>query len=149
MIKVRSFKVEISRIIEAPLSFVYSWWTDFREDDVKISGQKRRVSILERTGRRVIMSVRYSRSGRPRTAARIVTLEPPDAWHLDWIGDEENETGDYRLRRLDNRRTKLGAVFKVKPRATRKSNKSKFQKNVNALWDKYVAALEKDYRMRS
>ena len=90
------------------------WWTDFREDDVKITGQKRRVTILERTSNRIIMSVRYRSRGKIQNAARIVTLKPPDAWHLDWIGDDQDETGDYKLTRLDNRRTRLSVLFRVK-----------------------------------
>ena len=147
MTKVRSFSVKISRIIYAPLSYVYSWWTDFREDDMKITSQKRRISILERTNNRIIMSVRYRSRDRTKNAARIVTLKPPNAWHLDWIGNELYETGDYRLTRLDNRRTKLSVVFKVKSRAASWSDKSIFRKNINSVWDKYVAALEKDYHL--
>jgi hypothetical protein len=97
---VLSLQVSVSRKINAPLSFVYAWWTDFSEGDPKITGQKRRLIILERRANRIIMSVRYTSHGRILTAARIVTLKPPNAWHLDWIGDEDEETGDYQLRRL-------------------------------------------------
>jgi hypothetical protein len=81
------------------------------------------------------------------TAARIVSLKPPDSWHLDWIGDEYLETGDYELTRLGDRRTRLKAVFRIEddPKTLKQSD---FQKNGNAAWDKYVPALERDYRMR-
>ncbi|MGD0422432.1 MAG: hypothetical protein ABSA92_03115 [Candidatus Bathyarchaeia archaeon] len=140
-------QVSISRVINAPLSFVYSWWTDFRENDPKITGQKRRLTILERNAHRVIMSVRYTSHGRVITAARIVTLKPPNAWHLDWIGDENEETGNYQLRSLGARKTRLHATFKVNYKYRRTTSKLVFMKNLNGMWDKYVAVLERDYQL--
>jgi hypothetical protein len=144
---VLSLQVSVSRKINAPLSFVYAWWTDFSEGDPKITGQKRRLIILERRANRIIMSVRYTSHGRILTAARIVTLKPPNAWHLDWIGDEDEETGDYQLRRLGARKTGLHATFKVRYRNRKPPPKSAFLKHINELWDKYVAALETDYQI--
>jgi hypothetical protein len=141
-----SLHVSISRVINAPLSFVYAWWTDFRESDPKITGQKQRLVILERSAKRVIMSVKYTSHGRVIRAARIVTLKPPNAWHLDWIGDEKEETGDYRLRGIGVRKTRLDATFKVNYKDHRAPSKSAFLKSVNGAWDKYVATLERDYQ---
>lgn len=143
-----SLQFSVSRVINAPLSFVYAWWTDFREDDSKITGQKRRIAILERNAQRIIMSVKYTSHGRVMTAARIVTLKPPNAWHLDFIGDENEETGDYQLRSLGTRKTRLHAAFKVNYRNRRTPSKLAFLKNINESWDKYVAALEREYRLR-
>ena len=139
-------QVSISRVIDAPLPYVYSWWTDFREDDPKISSQKRRLSILERNAKRIIMSVRYTSHGRVMTAARIVTLKPPNAWHLDWIGDENEETGDYLLRSAGSRKTRLHATFRVNYKHHRSPAKFAFLKSLNEVWDKYIDALERDYR---
>jgi len=144
---VLSLQVSVSRVINAPLSFVYAWWTDFREDDPKITGQKRQVAILERNAQRIIMSVRYKSRGRVMTAARIVTLKPPNAWHLDFSGDENDETGDYRLRSLGVRKTRLYATFKVNYKNRRTPSKLAFLKNINEMWEKYAAALEKDYQL--
>jgi len=93
------------------------------------------------------MSVRYTSHGLVMTAARIVTLKPPNAWHLDWIGDEYDETGDYRLRRVGVRRTRLDAAFKVDYKNRRAPSKLTFLKNIDELWDKYAAALESDYQL--
>ncbi len=146
MTKPLSFTVRVSRKIMAPLSFAYAWCTDFREDDPQISGQRRRIAILERAPNRLIMSARSERNGRIVTAARIVSLKPPNAWHLDWIGDEHNETGDYKLTRLSESTTRLNMTFKVHNKAPTASTKAAFVKEVNAVWDKYVPALESDYR---
>lgn len=139
-------QVSVSRIVHAPLSYVYAWWTDFREDDSKITGQRRRISILERNAQRIIMSVRYTSHDRVMAAARIVTFKPPNAWHLDWIGDEFDETGEYRLRSLGVRKTRLHATFKVNYKNRRSPSKLSFLKNINQAWDKYAAALEMDYQ---
>ena len=80
------------------------------------------------------------------TAARIVSLKPPNAWHLDWIGDEHNETGDYKLTRLSESTTCLNMTFNVHNNAPTASTKGAFVKEVSAVWDKYVPALESDYR---
>jgi regulator of extracellular matrix RemA (YlzA/DUF370 family) len=148
MAKPLSFTFSISKVINAPLPFTYAWCTDFREDDTKIAqiaGEKTRISILERNKNRFIMSVKYRSRGRIVSAARIVSLMPPNAWHLDWIGDEENETGDYYLMKFGNRKTRLNAVFKFENKTSNLQTKPETVKNNNAVWDKYVAALEKDY----
>jgi hypothetical protein len=140
--KLSPYRVVISRVINAPLPFVYSWWTDFREDDPKITGQKRRISIFEHTSNRIIMSISHQSHGKTVSAARIVSLMPPDAWQLDWIGDEYDETGDYKLTRIGSGRTKLTTIFKVKPKTANCPDKMSLRKNINAVWDKYIAALE-------
>lgn len=142
------FRVSISRTIGAPLPFVYSWWTDFREDDPAITGQSRKVSILEQSPNRFIMSVRYKNGGREMTAARIVSLEPPDAWHLDWIGDEHNETADYKLIRIGKTKTRARATFTVTNKAG-SLNPADFLKDTGVVWDRFLAVLESDYRIQT
>ena len=80
------------------------------------------------------------------TAARIVTLKPPNAWHLDWIGDEHDETADYKLTSLKSHKTRLTITFKVKNKDPNFPARLAFLKNINEVWDKYVAALEKDHQ---
>jgi len=92
------------------------------------------------------MSAKYTSHGRMMTAARIVTFKPPNAWHLDWIGDEHDETGDYELTSLGFHKTRLTVTFKVKNKNPKSPTRSAFLKNINETWDKYVAALEKDYQ---
>ena len=81
------------------------------------------------------------------TAARIVTFKPPNAWHLDYIGDENDETGDYKLQSLGRRKTRLQVTFNVDYKGGRGApSKIGFLKNINEVWNKYIAALEKDYQ---
>ena len=93
------------------------------------------------------MSVRYTSHGQIMTAARIVTLKPPNAWHLDFISDESEETGDYQLRSLGACKTRLHATFKINYKDRRTHSKLAFLNHINEMWDKYVAALERDYQL--
>jgi len=137
--------VSVSRTIGAPLGFVYDWCTDFREDDSKITHSKSRRRILEKTKQRVIYTSR-TKGAKSVGGASIVTLHPPDSWHVDSIGDLSDSTGDYRLRKLAGRRTRLDIVFRIKRKSPAAQSRSKFVRHINEIWDKYVAALEKDCR---
>ena len=135
-------------MINAPLKFVYNWCVDFKEDDPKIWGSRTRRIILQKTKRRVIYMSTLKRRGRTASAVRIVTLRPPNAWHLDLVGQESDEIGDYRLTSLGPRKTSLGITFKVKYKITDAPTKEKDTNETNEVWDKYIAALEKDYARR-
>ena len=90
----------VSKIIDAPLPYVYEWCTDFREDDGEITGSNSKRKILEKTERRVIYTVAYMEDGIEKGHVSVVMLNPPNSWHLDTAGDEvEQETGDYKLRK--------------------------------------------------
>ncbi len=138
----------VSKIINAPLRFVYDWCTDFREDDNKITGSKSKRRILEKTKRRVIYTSEYRSGGNVRNAANIVTLHPPNSWHLDSIGDEDDEIGEYRLTKLGSKKARLDMVFREKWKVRNPPTKVEYTKHISDIWDKYAAALEKDYEKR-
>jgi len=141
----RSHTIHVSKVINAPLSFVYKWCTDYREDDPKITGSKNQRKILQKTRQRVIYLSIYKRRGKFKYAVNIVTLYPEKAWHLDFLGEEDEETGDYRLTRLGARRTRLDMVFKERYKIRGAPTKAQDTKGTNEIWDKYVAALQRDY----
>jgi hypothetical protein len=138
----------VSKIINAPLRFVYEWCTDYREDDTKITGSKSKRTILEKTKQRVIYTVRYKNRGEVWNAANIVTLFPPRSWHLDSIGDEDDEVGDYKLTALGSKKTRLDMIFKEIWKTSNIPNHAAYVKQTSEIWDKYKAALEKDYGKR-
>ena len=138
----------ISKVINAPLRFVYDWCTDYREDDYKITGSKSRRTFLEKTRRRVIYVIRYLSSGKAKHAVNIVTLHPPKGWHLDSFGEEDNEFGEYRLTKLSPRKTRLDMVFREEWKVAKVPPKAEYLKDIIRIWDKYAAALEKDYENR-
>ncbi len=138
-----------SKTLNAPLGFVYSWCTDYREDDHKITGSKSRRIIMEKTKRRTIYVTQQKGSKRVNSVG-IVTLHPPDRWHFSSISRSKSivgqtiETGKYHLRSIGPRKTKLEAIFDLK-RSTRMAAKIELLNHLNEIWEKYGAALEKDY----
>jgi len=137
----------VSKTINAPPKYVYEWCTDFREDDGKITGSKSQRKILEKTKKRVIYVQTYKGAdGEQKVAVNIVTLRPPNSWHLDYFGEEDDETGDYVVKSLGKDKAKLDMVFKEKWKDMAKIPSIEEQtKQTNKVWDKYVEALEKDY----
>ncbi len=137
----------LSKIIEAPLPFVYDWCTDFREDDGKLTGSTRERKILEKTQTRVISTQSYMEKGKEVGYVSIVTLKPPNAWHLDTAGNvREQETGDYKLIRLGKNRTRLDMVFQVEyGGGARVPSKKWWEDDSHKFWDKLIVALMSDY----
>ena len=140
-----SHTVRVSKIINAPSRFVYEWCTDYRESDPKISGSKAKRRILLKTKHRVIYLSLYMSGGKPKSAVNVVTLYPQKAWHLDFIGDEDDEAGDYVLTKLGPRRTRLDMTFEEHYKTRKAPTRSQDVKQTNEVWDKYVSALEKEY----
>ena len=136
---------KISKIIEAPLSYVYDWCTDFRESDTKITGSKNKRRILLKTKNRVVYVSQYIKNGQLRNAVNVVTLYPNKAWHLDYHADEDDEVGEYRLAQVGPKRTRLNMTFKESYKIRNPPTKATDIKLTNEVWDKYVAALEDDY----
>jgi len=144
--KFASHTIRVSKVINAPLTFVYKWCTDFREDDNKITGSTNRRRILQRTRKRVVYVTTYfSRPGVARMGVNMVTLHSPTSWHLEFIGEEDNEVGDYKLTRLGARKTRLDMRFLERYKVRRAPTQTEDLKHTEQLWDKFVAALERDY----
>lgn len=146
--RVRTGTYRISKTINAPFRFVYDWCTDYREDDYKITGSKSRRTFFEKTRERVIYAIRYPTNRTFKRAVNIVTLHPHSGWHLDSFGEEDDEFGDYRLKKLGPRRTRLDMVFIEKWKVAEVPSKTEYLKDINRIWDKYATALEKDYKNR-
>ena len=136
----------VSKTINAPLSYVFSWCTDYREDDPELTGSKSKRKILEKTRKRVIYAQLYNDDkGRERVAVDIVSLRSPKYWHLDFFGEEDDETGEYKLISLGKKRTRLDMTFKEKWKIPNPPTKAWQIQHTNEIWDKYVSALEHDY----
>ena len=142
---------KVSKTINAPPHYVYEWCTDFREDDPRITGSKSQRTILQRTKRRVIYAQVYAGAdGAQKVAVSIVTLNPPSSWHLDYFGEEDDETGDYRIKALGKDKARLDMVFKEKWKKIAKVPTLEEQaRQTSDVWDKYVRALERDFASKS
>jgi len=141
----KSHTFHVAKVIQAPLRFVYDWCTDYRETDPQITGSKSKRRILLRANNRVIYTVTYRRGKQVKMAVDVVTLYPPKAWHLNFIGDEDDEQGDYVLTALGPLRTRLDMTFTEHYKILHAPSKLRDTEQVHEVWDKYIAALEKSY----
>jgi len=133
-------------VLNAPLSFAFKWCTDYRENDPRMTGSKNKRSILEKTMERVIYTIRYSSGEKTMNAVNIVTLKPPKAWYLDSRGDEDDTIGEYHLTSLGPRKTRLEMTFVESWKIRNYPGKAEYLSDVHRIWDKYAAALERDYK---
>ncbi len=137
-----------SKIIRAPLGFVYDWCTDFRNDDPAMTGSKSSRRILEKSKERVVYSVDY-KDQRKKGHVSVVTLKPPSAWHLDTAGNEKDtEVADYRLTKIGEEVTRLDILFRETFAAMRAPTRGQLSDHVSELWDKYIVYLEREYTMK-
>jgi hypothetical protein len=134
-----------SKPINAPLRFVYDWCTDYREDDFKIIGVKARRLILEKTKSRAVFIIQ-PKGTNVGTAINIVRFYPPKGWALNSIRAERDTTGHYRLRKLGPSSTKLDIRFKLKWKMIPTSTKAGLLRHLDEVWNKYAAALEREYK---
>jgi len=136
----------VSKTFNAPLRFVYSWCTDYREDDMRMSGSRKKRRILDRTKKMVVWRVEGKEVKSEFDPIRAVWLRPPDSWHLECSGDE-TEVGDYRLTSLGRERTRLDMTFRTtcyEPKDV--VSREDYVHEAKAHWDAYGRHLEQDYR---
>ena len=135
----------VSKVFNAPVKFVYDWLTDYKEDDNQITGSKTQFKILQKTKRRVIYLRTSERNGKTMIGVKMVMLRPPKAWYLDQVGEDEDAIGTYKLTRVGPEKTRLDMTFTEKYKISDAPTKEEDRNHTDQMWDKYVAALEKDY----
>jgi len=138
--------IRMSKVISAPLPFVYRWCTDFRDDDYKIVGFPNypRKKILWKTRDHTIYVTLYTQR-KGKHAVGFVTPKPPREWHLDFVGEVENEVADYKLTKVEPKQTRLDILWKEVWKIRNPPSVREEIRQIHANWGKYVAALEKDY----
>ena len=141
----------VSKVINAPLRYTYEWCTDFREDDSKLTGSTSKRRIVEKTKKRAVYVMVYQGAdGKEKMAVSYVTLKSPGAWSLEQFGEEDYETGEYRLKSLGKGKTRLEMVFKETWKDIAKIPTIEEQTDgTNKAWDQFIAALESDYKAES
>jgi hypothetical protein len=139
----RSVVVRVSKTVNASLRYVFDWCTDYRDDDPHIIGSKRQRKILGKTKKRVVYVEIYDGDdGKRKIGVDIVTLTPPNSWHLDYYGDDFDEAGEYKLKSLGRGKTRLDMLFKEKWRIADFPSPDEQNEQSSKIWDKYIAALE-------
>lgn len=136
-----------SKIVDAPLRYVYTWCTDFRPDDRKFEKSKPRHRVVIVAPRRL---VRIKVAGRgvenPRMAVELVRLSPPNAWHKDTIGETDLDAIDYRLTSLGPKKTRVSLVIVERWLVPTFPKKSDWLRRSSEYWDELVRAIEERYR---
>ena len=135
----------VSKIINAPLKFVYDWCVDYREDDNKITGSDTEMSIVQRTKRRVLFITSDKDGAKAINSINIVTLKQPNGWHLDFAGPVADEDVGYKLKRLGPKKTRLDLKVKVDYKIPSPPTKEEGETGTSQKWDKLIAALEREY----
>jgi hypothetical protein len=138
-------RYRISETINVPLRYAYEWLTDFRDDDTTIIGGPYPRHILRKRKDGFVWTQRYKREGVEKEGVRIITLKPPNGWHNEAINEEKESSFDYRLTPAGRNRTKLTISAKITYKTIEPEVKAQLERSLSADWQKYKAALEKDY----
>ena len=140
--------ISVKKTIHVPLPFAYQWLTDYRDDDPKITGSSAVREVIEKTASRVVYTSEMMEGGRPMKTRSIVTLKPPDRWDVDAKGDQRDYTGTYRLVPNGDFTTiqmNFDSIYKMGNAPDKKDR----EQVTSSLWDKYIAALEFEYRQQN
>ncbi len=139
-------KYKLSIDVNAPVDYVFSWCTDFREDDNKYTGSKTTRKILEKSPQRVVWRVTYKEGKDTFEGVRAVWLNRPKSWHLDTCGDGR-EVGDYKVKPLGKNKSRLDMKFVVTYDSKREvEDKDEWEADGIKHWKIYKKALEADFK---
>jgi hypothetical protein len=149
-----SFQVYIQRyrfrkLVHAPLPYVFAWCTDYREDDDRITDSiyHYRANIVLREPARVVRVITVPGRNRNRcTDVEIISLRPPDRWRLTKLSVTDDVTGSYRLTRQRGASTSIEMRFRRVWKVGRPPDLKRYRALFNRVWDRYVAAIEAEYR---
>jgi hypothetical protein len=137
---------KVSTTFKAPLGFVYSWCTDYQEDDPKMVGSKNRRHLHEKTKERVIWTVDGKNLPSKTDPVRVVWLRPPNSWHLETCGDGI-EIGDYKLSPVGKDNTRLDMTFtEIHNKKGDFQSKKEYRDETLDHWNKYGKFLERDFK---
>ncbi len=140
------FRLSVS--FRAPLDFVYRWCTDYTPEDAALEKETYERKIVEQTPRRVVFEdLEDSPNGWDWSRA-VVSLRPPNRWHMDAVGNNRDVAADYVLSSLANGWTRLDLRWKRRPKVPDAKRRTKAEREASATraWHHFAAALERDYK---
>jgi hypothetical protein len=139
---------EIRSTFRAPLPFVYHWCTDYTPEDSKFEKEHYARKILERKARRVVYEDLEETPAGWSWSRHTVTLQPPDRWHSDSVGNYREWSLDYSLRSLSPERTELTLRAVRRPVGLGVKNPPKLaqEQYMRQAWRNFGQTLERDYR---
>ena len=133
---------------DAPLAHSFRWCTDYSAIDPQLEKEEYARRVLERGPRRVVYEDLASTKAGWSWARYVVTLQPPDRWHMESIGTARCAVGDYLLTPLSGDRTRFELRYRRKPGLLPFRRVPKKERDPQDLvtWLHFKRALEKDYR---
>ena len=137
----------LSKIVDAPIRYVYDWCTDFRSDDAKLEGSKSSHRVIRVSPQRLVrVKVASKGAKNPAMNVEVVRLSPPNAWHKDTIGEEDLDSMDYKLTALSPNKTRVTLVMVERWMVPKYPKKADWLRSANKYWDELVLAIEERYR---
>ncbi len=132
---------------DVPLRFAFGWCTDYTPEDAALEGESYQRKIVERSPRRVVFEDLEETPTGWVWGRDIVTLRPPDRWHMEGTGSHRDVTADYVLTELPDGRTQLELRWWRAPHPPgKKIPRAEREKETTTAWKRFAAAMEKDYR---
>jgi len=130
-----------------PLAFAFAWCTDYTPEDAKLEGDSYERKIVERTPRRVVLEDLYDTKAGWIWSREVVTLQPPNRWHMDGVGNQRDATADYLLTPLPGGRTRLELRWRRHQKTPGAAKLTKAQREASALraWRRFAIAMDRDY----
>ncbi len=141
--------LRVSKVIAAPLDYVYAWCTDYRPDDRKFSAAepRPRFRVVKLSPHRVLrIRLTPTATTDPAIAVDVVRLDPPNAWHTDQIDEQDRETVDYQLTALGREKTRLDLLVTERWVVPDHPGRGDVMRRVRGAWDRYGALIEARYR---
>ena len=131
-----------------PLKFAFGWCTDYTPQDASLEGESYERKVVERTHRRVVFEDLEESEGGWIWSRDVVTLRPPNRWHMDGSGNRWEVTADYVLTGLPNGRTQLALRWRRRPSVPERERPTKAEREASTTraWKRFGAAMERDYR---
>src|SRR5437764_1257194 len=106
------------------------------------------VKVIERSSHRVIFEDLEESDDGWNWSRDIVTLRPPNRWHMDGIGNRRDVTADYVLSPLPDGRTRFDLRWSRRPKVPEAKKLTKAEREASTMraWKRFAAAMEQDYR---
>ena len=140
------FRIRVA--FRVPLEYAFVWCTDYTPDDGALEGESYQRKVIERGARRVVFEDLEETKSGWSWGRDVVTLRPPNRWHMDGVGNRRDVTADYVLTRLPDGRTQLELRWSRRPNVpeTTKLTKAEREADTVRAWKRFGTAMERDYR---
>ncbi len=131
---------------DVPLGYAFAWCTDYTPQDAALEGESYTRKVIERSERRVVFEDLQETENGWVWARDIVTLRPPNRWHLESTGSHRDVTGDYTLTKLADGRTRFELRWWRQPHGPgKKIPRAKREKETTKAWKKFAKAMREDF----